>query len=118
MAAARSKPIPNPELPNAVPQNPACGSCSGETRWEDSGFYCEDCGLYFRADDMSASFLDPNAQPCGAPCDNYWHGDNKIKTGRRFDCYPCQLPVGHSSLHWTGCQPNEVADAAREQAHA
>jgi hypothetical protein len=21
-----------------------------------------------------------------------------------FRCHPCQLPAGHDSMHWTGCQ--------------
>lgn len=107
--------MPRPALPDATPRNPSCGACSGETRWEDCGFYCEDCELYFNADDMTASFLDQNAQRCDAPCDNYWHGENKI-VERGFDCYSCQLPVGHWSLHWTGCQPKVTN--GEEQAHA
>jgi hypothetical protein len=96
-------------LPDAVPQHPACGVCGSETS-SDGGdyFYCEDCQLSFNSDDFSASFLDDQAKPCCAPCDNYWHGDDKIKPGTGYDCGSCKLPTGHTSLHWTGCQPKTL----------
>lgn len=105
--------MPDSELPCAVPQNPACGSCGGETvSYDGDGIQCEDCQLCFDPNgDFAAAFLDPAAQPCGAACDNYWHGDHKIKQGMGFDCTPCKLPLGHKSFHWTGCKYVELANA-------
>ena len=95
------------ELPDAVPQLPACGACGSETNCVERDYvYCEDCQLSFDADTFRASFLDPNAEPCGAACDNFWHGHDKIKPGMRFDCGTCLLPAGHNpAMHWTGCLP-------------
>jgi hypothetical protein len=98
------------ELPRAVPQNPACGACGVETRcYGGDDFQCEDCELCFDPnDDFSASFSDPSAEPCGAACENFWHGDHKIKKGTGYDCGTCKLPIGHTSLlHWTGCQAKD-----------
>lgn len=92
-------------LPVAVPQNPACGACGTELRFgSDGSLVCEQCLL--RYDDvLTASYMDPDAKPCGAPCDNWWHGDDRIKKGWRFNCRPCQLPAGHvKGLCWTGCE--------------
>jgi hypothetical protein len=95
------------ELPAAVPQNPACGACGCECRRSRSRlFQCEECELVFDPrHDFAASFLDPDAEPCGRACDNYWHGDHVIELGRGFNCGRCLLPSGHTSLHWTGCVP-------------
>lgn len=97
-------------LPNAVPQNPACGACGIETRWHVLGYQCEECLLVFDDvnSDLAASFLNPDAEPCGVACDNYWHGDHKIKQGHGYDCGTCQLPSGHTSMHWTGCEPRAL----------
>jgi hypothetical protein len=92
------------ELPCAVQQDPACGACGRETVDNGDGFTCVDCQLSFDTYDLSPSFLDPEAAPCGAPCDNSWHSDHRIRQGLRFDCGTCQLPAGHKSFHWTGCQ--------------
>lgn len=98
------------ELPSAVVQNPACGVCGCETTFSDGQFICEDCQLCFDHPNLSASFLDPTAEPCGAPCDNTWHGDHKIQQGTGYDCGACKLPTGHwSTLHWTGCLPRSIA---------
>lgn len=96
-------------LPDAVVQNPACGACNGETSFEGEAFTCEDCRLYFHADNFSASFIDADAKPCGSPCDNGWHGDHKIRQGTGYDCGTCQLPAGHDSQCWTGCQSKQLA---------
>lgn len=98
-------------LPDAVPQNPACGVCHGETVWDGDDFICEDCLICFRRDDLSASFLDDDAEQCGVRCDNYWHGDHKIKPGIGYECGTCKLPAGHTSLHWPGCQQRTVEAA-------
>lgn len=95
-------------LPEASVQNPACGACHGETHFDGDNFYCEDCQLSFDCDDLSASFLDPEAEPCGYGCDNLWHDDHKIKQGVGFDCGICKLPTGHTSMHWTGCQSKSL----------
>lgn len=99
------------DLPRAVPQNPACGACGRELICYDPDDYqCEDCELCFDPnDDFSASFLDPGAKPCGRECDNFWHGDHKITQGIGYECGTCPLPVGHTSLHWTGCQAKQLA---------
>lgn len=100
-------------LPDAEPQNPACGVCRGETRCpECDQFVCEDCGLAFDAMTMEAEFLDPDAEVCGAACDNYWHGDHKIGPGKGFECGTCQLPKGHTSMHWTGCMAVEIQEVS------
>lgn len=95
-------------LPDARPQNPSCGCCENETRSYDAdGFTCEDCELWFDSN-LRASFLDPDAEPCNAPCENGWHGDNKIWPGFGFDCGTCKLPSGHTSMHWTGCERKQI----------
>lgn len=97
--------MPEPRLPDAVVQYPACGACGTETDYDD-GLFCEGCQLAFDSDTLAASYLDPNAAPCGVPCDNYWHGDHKIKQGRGFQCGTCQLPANHATTtHWTACKP-------------
>ncbi|OFB37950.1 hypothetical protein BA059_16770 [Mycolicibacterium sp. (ex Dasyatis americana)] len=99
-------------LPNAERQPPACGACGGDTYYDD-GFVCEDCQLFFDRDSLEASFIDPGAKVCGAACDNTWHGDHKIKPGTGFQCGTCQLPAGHTSLHWRDCQTVNLAEADR-----
>lgn len=92
-------------LPSAEHQSPACGACQGETEYTGDKFACYDCGLSFDLDTLEASFIDPDAQVCGAQCDNYWHGDNKIRPGEGYVCGTCRLPSGHTCcLHWTGCE--------------
>jgi hypothetical protein len=98
----------NPCLPDAVVKNPSCGVCGDETHFDGDVFTCDDCQLAFNCDDLNASFLDSDAEPCGKSCDNSWHGDNRIKAGVRYDCGTCQLPSGHESLCWTGCRPRAV----------
>lgn len=78
-------------LPDAVPQMPACGACGGETRSDGEHFYCEYCLLGFAPITLIAFFLDPNAETCGAPCDNSWHGDHRIRQGWGYDCGSCGL---------------------------
>lgn len=90
-------------LPNASHQNPACGACGDETRYDD-GYFCEDCQLAFDTDTLEAAFLDPSAVACGQPCTNYWHGNHKIRQGYGYLCGTCELPTGHESMHWTGCR--------------
>lgn len=99
-------------LPDAVQQTPACGACGSSVDWDGDEWYCEDCRLYFRADDLSASFIHPDAEVCGAACDNYWHGEGRIKQGWGYDCGTCRLPEDHTSMHWTGCQPRSAAGVA------
>lgn len=96
-------------LPDAVQQSPACGTCGSETTFDGDDFICEDCQLYFDPDDLSASFLDAEAEACGAPCDNGWHGDHKIQQGKGYDCGTCKLPTGHKNFHWTGCQSKTLS---------
>lgn len=95
-------------LPDAVPQRPACGACGGETRSDGEHFYCQYCLLGFAPITLIAFFLDPKAETCGAPCDNSWHGDHRIRQGWGYDCGSCGLPAGHESMHWTNCQPKQL----------
>lgn len=82
-------------LPNAVPQNPACGACGIETRWHVLGYQCEECLLVFDDvnSDLAASFLNPDAEPCGVACDNYWHGDHKDQAGTRLRLRDMPTPI-------------------------
>ncbi len=92
-------------LPDAVQQNPACGACGSETHFDGDTFVCDDCQLCFEAIGLAASFVNPDTEPCAAPCDNYWHGDHLIEKGVGYDCGTCKLPTGHpSKFHWTGCE--------------
>ncbi len=101
-------------LPDAVDQPPACGACGGDTTYDD-GHVCYDCGLIFDVDDLSASFLDPDTPVCGAPCDNTWHHRRgAIWPNKAFRCHPCQLPTGHDSMHWTGCQVVTITEVGTE----
>lgn len=93
-------------LPAAEWQEPLCGVCGEETTSEGSLFVCYDCGLSFEPErDLAAEFIDSETAVCAAPCDNKWHGDNKITFGFGFQCFPCALPAGHSGVHWSGCTP-------------
>ena len=94
-------------LPDAQPQSPSCGACHGETRFEDQPI-CDECLLAFDPITLTAEFLDPEAISCSVPCDNPWHDDHKIRPGWGYHCHPCQLPNGHTSEHWTGCDPVKV----------
>lgn len=89
-------------LPSAEWQYPSCGSCYGDTQYEDGFYDCHDCGLTFDQEDLSAEFTDPDAPPCGNPCDNIWHNSRDLGP---YDCKPCVLPKGHTSDHWTDCRP-------------
>lgn len=93
------------DLPDAILQSPACGVCRAETDDDVDRFVCHRCGLVFDSDTLTASFLNPDDPACGEPCDNYWHGNNKIRAGRGYRCDTCRLPAGHESFHWTGCKP-------------
>lgn len=104
-------------LPDGEHQPPACGACCGDTRFDGDDFVCDDCQLVFTPDSLQASFLDPDAQTCGAKCDNYWHGDNEIQVGMGYRCGTCALPAGHESLHWTGCQSVTLVAAKRGAGH-
>lgn len=95
-------------LPDAAQQNPACGSCGDETHFDGDHFVCEACELIFSTDDFSASFANPDAPACGVPCDNWWHGDHRIKPGHGYNCGTCLLPSGHTSMHWTDCLAVDV----------
>jgi len=99
-------------LPNAENQNPSCGCCIGETRFTDDAFECDDCLLTFDPLALTASFTDPETPVCGYECDNWWHGDHKIKRGQGYRCGTCALPAGHTSFHWTGCKPIVIAGGA------
>ena len=89
-------------LPSCAVQYPSCGACCGDTEFDGDGFYCDDCGLdYGNGDDgTEATFRDEEQSPCGEPCDNHWHGKDQLD----LTCTPCELPKGHTSMHWTDCK--------------
>lgn len=93
------------ELPDAIEQNPECGCCHGDTHFDGDCFTCWECQLSYDPPTLTASFLDPEVPACGSACDNYWHGDNKIREGQGFACGTCLLPSGHTSMCWRGCLP-------------
>ena len=97
-------------LPTCSVLYPLCGACNYETDHDGDTYYCWRCGLdYGRGEDgETATYRDESAEPCGMPC-----------TGSlgsvRFDCGICQLPSGHTSVHWAGYRrlPEEVPRRAR-----
>ena len=93
------------KLPTCSVHYPACGACGGETDHDGDTYYCDPCGLDYGdgADDTTATYRAPDADPCGAPCSNAWHGSRDLGP---YDCTPCQLPTGHKSPHWTACRPS------------
>lgn len=93
-----------PKLPDAEVRHPACGCCGGDTDFDGDVFWCEPCGLDFDRATMEAAFRDAEAETCGNPCENGWHEPDRLRPGSRFTCTPCQLPAGHTSLHWTACE--------------
>ena len=101
-------------LPVCSAHNPTCGACGRETRFYDGLFYCEDCLLnYSEGEDWAeAEFSEPEHEPCGAACENYWHGFGKINEGQGYDCKPCPLPGPHTSDHWHPCEPTETGRTA------
>lgn len=98
-------------LPTCSVQYPRCGSCGGETTWDDV-ILCEPCGLSYGdgEDGTEAEFTDDTEEPCGKPCDNHWHSPEKIRTGWRYECHPCRLPDGHTSDCWTNCTPHKIEE--------
>ena len=100
-------------LPAAEVQNPSCGACGLETSHDGYVFGCEGCDLVFATDDLSATFRDPEASPCGAACDNSWHGENRINRGFGYECVSCPLPADHSTMHHHPCRPVLLAAGAR-----
>lgn len=97
-------------LPPARPQNPSCGCCGDETRFDTASYQCEHCQIAFDADTLAASFINETATACAAPCENNWHAPRKIWTDSTMDCRPCQLPAGHRSMHWTGCTRRRISE--------
>lgn len=92
-------------LPNAEHRTPACGACGGDAECEEPGvFTCEDCRLDFTGPDLVAEFRNDSDETCGEPCDNWWHGPERIRRKVDFQCNPCALPKGHTADHWTGCR--------------
>ena len=92
------------KLPYCSIQNPACGACGSETSHDGDSFYCEPCGLdYGDGSETRATYRDEDAEPCGHPCSNYWHGPDLITPGWSFLCVPCPLPASHDNGHWHDC---------------
>lgn len=90
------------QLPPAEPANPRCGVCGDETDHDGDGLYCEECGLDYD-DTLAADYRDDEAEPCGQPCTNTWHGDQVWQIP--YDCATCALPTDHISDHWAPCRP-------------
>lgn len=102
----------HPALPDADVQYPICGACGDETEHDGDSFRCYACRLAFDSNTLQAEYDDELDEPCGAPCTNEYHGDERIKPGWTFACEPCALPQGHTSEHWTPCTPAPIhADA-------
>ena len=57
----------------------------------------------YGADDTTATYRAPDADPCGELCSNSWHGSRDLGL---YGCTPCQLPTGHKAAHWTACRPS------------
>lgn len=102
-------------LPAAEHQAPSCGACGAETRCDEPGYFqCDDCGLMFDGVYLIASYLDPEADPCGKPCTNSWHRPNAIQSGKGFECVPCALPDGHTSDCWHDCKAVRIDGASHD----
>lgn len=93
-----------PKLPDAEVRHPACGCCGEDTDFDGDVFWCEPCGIEFDRDTMEASFRDPDADVCGKPCANYYHGPDRLKPGSRVVCTSCHLPAEHAARCWTACE--------------
>lgn len=79
---------------------PACGACQNPARQEGAAWVCDDCGLTYQGLTALASYTDPDAEPCRAPCENRLHVDRPIG----YHCGTCILPAGHHSpFHHTDC---------------
>lgn len=77
-------------LPACSVQYPMCGACGYDTGHDGDTYYCPRCDLDYDAgaDATTATYRDPNAQPCRKP--DTFHGGN-----------PCQLPETHrGERHW------------------
>lgn len=90
-----------------------CGSCGDSLEHDGDQYVCHPCGLCWATDDVfddaPATYLDEDAQPCGAPS-----GDSETMQVRPFETVngvvkswrewrhiyaPCILPTGHASGH-------------------
>jgi hypothetical protein len=96
-------------LPFCVTQHPLCSACGSETSHDGDSFYCPDCLLDYGdgQDGNEGTYRDPDTEPCGAECDNYWHTNGDLGV---FDCKTCALPKGHHRGRtgitcWTNCTP-------------
>lgn len=88
-------------LPSCQHQTPSCGACGSNTTFDGDSFLCYDCGLnYGDGDEMNEPEFIEEVKACNWPCDNYWHGPDQLD----LTCSRCELPAGHSSLHWTDCK--------------
>ncbi len=103
-------------LPPAEWQYPSCGACGSDTDHDGDGYVCYPCGLSFgqgERGDLAAHYLDSEAETCGEACSNWWHGDDRISPGSRYECGTCALPKDHQSGHWNGCMPTSNRQASR-----
>ena len=92
-------------LPDAEARCPSCQVCGDETDYEDGVFRCEPCGLTYDRTDLTAAYIDDEAEPCAKPCTASWHKPNSITAipGWSYECRTCALPTGHTSDCWTDC---------------
>lgn len=105
-------------LPRAEVQHPACGACFRETWNNGDALVCDDCQLRFNPVHLEASYLDEDAEPCGKPCTNDWHGPHLIKNGYGYECSPCTLPDTHKTgglSHWCPCRMIQIPAPSKEQ---
>jgi len=88
-------------LPSCRVQNPSCGACGSETRFDGDSFLCEGCGLnYLDGEDFTTPEFIEDVSACGVACSNFWHGPSQLDLA----CSPCELPQGHASDCWTDCK--------------
>ena len=65
-------------LPDAEARCPSCQACGDETEYEDGVFCCEPCGLTYDRTDLTAAYIDDEAEPCAKPCTASWHKPDSL----------------------------------------
>ena len=84
-------------LPDAELDNPNCGVCYSQTDDTGDSYICHDCGITYSHLTLAPNLADPDQPACGKPCTNEWHTSNPTHPGYRWKCYPCALPINHTT---------------------